>query len=112
MRPAMRPDNLLELLALRFNLAPVPVGEAMFGMALARSVMAGVRLGIFESLAERPSEADELASRLDLDPHGTRLLLEALRALGHVELRDGRYGINDNTRRWLDPHNQDTYVGT
>ena len=108
----MQPDNLIERMALRFNLAPIPVGEVMFAMAMARSVMAGVRLGIFESLAEAPSEAEDLARRLDLDPHGTKLLLEALRSLGHVEVRDDRYEISNEARRWLDPRNRDTYVGT
>ncbi|MFL5894190.1 MAG: methyltransferase [Thermoleophilaceae bacterium] len=112
MRPTMHPDNLIELAALRLNLAPVPVGEAMFGMALARSVMAGVRLGVFASLCERPATSGELAERLGLDPHGTRLLLEALRSLGHVNLREDRYEIDSGARRWLDPRNESTYVGT
>ena len=53
-RPDMRPENPIEWLALRFNLAPKPVGEAMFGMPMARSIMAGVRLGVFERLAKGP----------------------------------------------------------
>lgn len=108
----MRPDNLTELLGLRLNLAPVPVGEVMFSMPMARSIMAGVRLGIFASLCERPARAEELADRLNLDRHGTRLLLEALRAGGHVETDEGRYAITKSARRWLDPRNEDTYVGT
>src|SRR5437763_5149683 len=111
MRPTMRPDNLTERIALRFNLAPVPVAEALFGQALARSVMAGVRLGVFASLGEQPASAEELAERLDLDPHGTRLLLEALRAGGHVDLAGERYRLSDTARRWLDPRNDDSYVG-
>src|SRR5438067_1688320 len=108
----MRPDNLTELAALKLNLAPVPVGEVMFGMPLARTTMAGVRLGIFAALCERAATAHELAMRLDLDPHGTRLLLEALRALGHVKTDNGRYAIADSARRWLDPRNEETYLGT
>jgi ubiquinone/menaquinone biosynthesis C-methylase UbiE len=112
MRPGVRPDNLTERLALRFNLAPVPVGEALFAQAMARSVMAGVRLGIFASLCERPATAADLAQRLSLDPHGTKLLLDALRALGHVEAEDGRYAIAKSSRRWLDPRDEEHYVGT
>jgi ubiquinone/menaquinone biosynthesis C-methylase UbiE len=112
MRPGVQPDNLTERIALRFNLAPVPVGEALFAQAMARSVMAGVRLGIFAALCEREATAQELADRLSLDSHGTELLLEALRALDHVECEDGRYAISKDARRWLDPRNRDTYVGT
>ena len=112
MRPTLRPDNLTERIALRLNLAPVPVGEAMFAQAMARSVIAGVRLGVFAALCERDMGSEELAQKLELDPAGTRLLLDALRALGHVETVEGRYRIADNARRWLDPRNEETYCGT
>ena len=91
MRPDLRPENATEWFALRFNLAPRPVGEAMFGMPMARSIMAGVRLGIFERLAKGPAGADELARELELTPAGTRLLLDSLCALGHVERDGSRY---------------------
>jgi 2-polyprenyl-3-methyl-5-hydroxy-6-metoxy-1,4-benzoquinol methylase len=109
-RPDLRPENLTERLALRLNLAPRPVGEAMFGMPMARSVMAGVRLGIFERLAKAPADADELASELALAPAGTRLLLDSLYALGHVQRDGSRYELSKEARRWLDPAS-DTYMG-
>ncbi len=111
MRPDLRPENPTEWLALRFNLAPRPVGEAMFGMPMARSIIAGVRLGIFERLAKGPAGADELARELELTPAGTRLLLDSLYALGHVERDGSRYELTKAARRWLDPASE-TYVGT
>ena len=103
MRPDLRPENPTEWLALRFNLAPRPVGEAMFGMPMARSIMAGVRLGIFARLAKGPAGADELARELELAPAGTRLLLDSLFALGHVEREGGRYELTKSARPLLDP---------
>jgi hypothetical protein len=32
MRPTLRPENPLEFFAPRLNLAPVPVGEALFSL--------------------------------------------------------------------------------
>ena len=58
---------------------------------MARAIMAGVQLGIFEALAERPDDADGLARRLQLDPRGTDILLVALHALGYLDHRAGRY---------------------
>ena len=98
MRPDLRPENPTEWLALRLNLAPRPVGEAMFGMPMARSVIAGVRLGVFGRLAEGPAGADELASELKLTPAGTRLLLDSLHALGHVGRDGNRYELTKNAR--------------
>jgi 2-polyprenyl-3-methyl-5-hydroxy-6-metoxy-1,4-benzoquinol methylase len=104
-------DNLTELLGIRLNVAPVPVGEAMFGMPTARAVMAGVRLGVFARLARGDATADTLASELELHPAGTRHLLDALTALGHVRKRDGRYSLSKRAAKWVDPAS-DNYVGT
>jgi 2-polyprenyl-3-methyl-5-hydroxy-6-metoxy-1,4-benzoquinol methylase len=112
MRPALRADNALELAALRLNLAPVPAAEALFGMPLARSVMAGVRLGVFARLASGPATAGALASELGLAESGARLLLDSLAAMGHVEASDGgRYATSRGSAKWLDPGSK-TYVGT
>jgi 2-polyprenyl-3-methyl-5-hydroxy-6-metoxy-1,4-benzoquinol methylase len=110
-RPDLRPENPTEWIALRFNLAPRPVGETLFGMPMARSVMAGVRLGVFERLAKGSADADGLARELELAPAGTRLLLDSLYALGHVDRDGSRYELSKSARRWLDPESE-TYVGT
>jgi SAM-dependent methyltransferase len=110
LRPTLRPEGLLEHLALRLNLAPTPVAEAMFGMATTRVVMAGVTLGVYAELARGAASPEEIASRRGLDTSGTRHLLECLAALGHVERRDTRYALTRVSRRWLDPASP-TYVG-
>lgn len=111
MRPTLRPDNPLEFFALRLNLAPRPVGEAMFAMPMARTIMAGVRLGIFARLARQRASAKELAQEISADPSGLRLLLESLVALEHLRRRNGGYELTDQARRWLDPESE-TYIGT
>jgi SAM-dependent methyltransferase len=97
--------------ALRLGMVPVPLGEAMFGQPLARTVMAGQRLGVFRRLAGRDASAEELASDLELRPAGAKLLLDGLAALGHVDVDGERYSLARSARRWLDPAS-DTYVGT
>lgn len=111
MRVYMKPSNATELAALRLNLAPVPVGEVMFTLPLARTIMAGVRLGVFRRLSRGDATVDQLAEELDLTPEGARLLMLGLESVGHVERKDGRYAISRRARRWLDPES-DTYVGT
>ena len=109
-RPAIRAEGPLERIAFALNLAPVPAAEGLFLPAVARSVMAGVRLGIFGSLARRPAGADQLAQELGLAPEGTRLLLNALVAVGHVRSDGPRYSLTRQARRWLDP-SSDLYIG-
>ena len=46
------------------------------------------------ALAEFPGTADHIASVLGLDPHGLRVVLDALRAWGIVEqASDGTYAL-------------------
>jgi 2-polyprenyl-3-methyl-5-hydroxy-6-metoxy-1,4-benzoquinol methylase len=110
-RPTLKASNAAEAIALRLDLAPVPVGEALFGQPLARTVMAGVRLGVFKRLAKGDATTEELSTELELTPTGTKLLLNGLAASGHVDLKDGRWKMTRGSKRWLDPAS-DTYVGT
>ena len=73
------------------GLAPTPLLETFEAMAMARAVMGGASLGIFDALDDRADTADGLARRLKLDPRGTDILMVALHALGYVEQRDGKY---------------------
>ena len=91
MRVATKSETVQERLALAAGLIPTPLLETFEAMAMARAIMAGAALGIFDALAERPDDADGLARRLELDPQGTDILLVALHALGYVEERRGRY---------------------
>jgi ubiquinone/menaquinone biosynthesis C-methylase UbiE len=88
--------------------------ETFEAMAMARAIMAGVSLGIFEALAEEPDSADRIARRLKLDPRGTDILLVALHALGYVEYRNGRYRNAPAVEKFLLPDGPTTlraYVG-
>jgi 2-polyprenyl-3-methyl-5-hydroxy-6-metoxy-1,4-benzoquinol methylase len=110
MRLGLKADNLLERLAGWFNLAPQPVAQAFYGMMASRTLMAGVRLGVYSALAEGPATVEALAARLKLTPEGTRALLEALVACEAVERKRGRYSLAPRARRWLDPRSPQ-YVG-
>lgn len=52
---------------------------------------AGVKLGVFTQLEGAPLTAQEVAHRLDCDPRGTAMLLDALTALALLKKRDDRY---------------------
>ena len=110
MRIDARPDNLTERIGLLANRVPVPVGQAMFGMPVARSLQVAQRTGILAALAERPHSADELAERLGLQPTPTALLLDVIASLGHLKLRGETYEMSSRARRWLDPES-DSFVG-
>ncbi|MFY1828861.1 methyltransferase [Myxococcus fulvus] len=111
MRLGLKADNLLERVADWLNLAPKPLAHAFFGMMASRTLMAGVRLGVYAALADGAATSEALAARLKLSPEGMRSLLEALIACEAVERqRDGRYRLAPRSKRWLDPRSPQ-YVG-
>jgi SAM-dependent methyltransferase len=80
-------------------------------MLHSRVIMAGVRLGVFASLAGGPLAAGALAGDLGLDPLGTRLLCDALVAARYLRRdRQGRYSLRPAARRFLVP-DAPHYVG-
>lgn len=52
--------------------------SAWMGAVVSRLVPTGVRLGVFDKLADGPLTADEVADALELNRHGTTVLLEGL----------------------------------
>jgi hypothetical protein len=111
MRIAATPDGLAERVGLMLNRLPTPIGEAMFAMPVARALQVAQRTGMLGALAEDARDPAELAEHLGLQPTATRLVLDVVASLGHVELRaDGRYEMSERARRWLDPRS-DHYLG-
>lgn len=112
MRIAPRADDLIEWVALRLNLAPIPVAASVYGMPAARTIAVAQRLGLLGHLARTPATAPEAARALGLEPVPTRLLLEALAGARHVtQRRDGRYSLARRARRWLDPASPASVAG-
>ncbi|GII96971.1 hydroxyindole O-methyltransferase [Sinosporangium siamense] len=58
-----------------------------------RIAVAGVRLGVFDALADGPRTAKDLATVLSTDPHALELLLDALCSVGYLR-HDGRTYAN------------------
>ena len=83
----------------------------MFGMGIARVVMAGQRLGIYRRLARAPAAESALAEACGLDEAGLRHLLRCLTALGHLAESGGKYALTQRARKWLDPESP-SYIGS
>lgn len=62
----------------------------------------GVELGVFAALA-RPAPADTVAAEVGAHPRGVRILLDALAALGLLEVCEGVYVLSDDAAPLLLP---------
>ena len=101
MRLGVIAENLVEKLVLRVNAAPEPLLETQMAFSMARSIMTGVKLGLFEAVAERSRSAGEIASECGTHPAATEKLLAALTSCGYFTFRSGAYGLSRKSRKWL-----------
>jgi SAM-dependent methyltransferase len=101
MRLGARPESLLERVGLLSGLPPPGIFESWFGIMLARAVMAGTKLEVFETLSAGPLRAGEVAARCGTDPPATEKLLNALVGVGCLSSRGGRYGLKRVMRAWI-----------
>ena len=101
MKLGTKAENPLEWGVLQAGLIPTPLLDTIVAMLLARAVMVGTKLGIFEALAAAPKPAPAVAEICDLHPAAAEKLLSALAGAGYLRARDGAYSLTPLARRWL-----------
>ena len=94
-------ENLLERLLLATNLVPRPIFDTQVALMLARTVMAGTKLGIFEALAPGPLTAVEISEKCLTDPRATTKLLNALVGAQYLRMKKDGYTLTPLSRKWL-----------
>lgn len=94
-------ENIIERIALRFNAVPEPLLETQIAFSMAGTVMAGVKLGVFEAAAAGPQTVDAIAEVCKTHPRGTEKLLSALTSCGYFSYANGRYALTPKSRKWL-----------
>jgi SAM-dependent methyltransferase len=95
------PENPIEAIVARLNIAPRPLLETQMAYTLARLIMAGVQLGVFDALAEEDATAQQVAERCGTDPNATEKLLFALAGAKYLKATGARYGLTPLARKWL-----------
>lgn len=93
MKYGVIPENLLERLALAAGKVPLPLLDAIYSLMKARSLMAGVRLGLFEALRDGARTAAEVAASRGLDAECTGLLLRMLTFAGYMRQKGDRFSL-------------------
>src|SRR5208337_3145555 len=93
--------NIFERMGLlRLNLGPGPMTD-LLGLLACKAALAGLRLGIFESLSRKSEGTDELSVGIGADKTGISLLLNALESLGYLKARRGKWLITPMTKKWM-----------
>ncbi len=103
MRYGIRPEGAFERLALLIDAVPVPAIDVLVPLLKARAIMAGVRLGIFKTLAAGPRSPEELAAELGLDGECLRLLLRVLVSSQYLRRSGERFELTSRAAQGLLP---------
>jgi len=95
------PENWLERIAVWLKIAPTPICDTHMTFMMARTIMVGVKVGVFEALANAPQTADQVAARCVTNAKATRTMLNTLVHLEYVVLKDNRYQLSPLARKWM-----------
>lgn len=95
----VRPGLVETFAFYRLGLAPIPLLD-VFGSFSFHVLVAGLRLGVFDSCSE-PCDVRELAAELRVDADSLRVLLEALAAVGYLKESGEEWVNTAATNRWL-----------
>jgi SAM-dependent methyltransferase len=95
------PQSFIEWVGLKLEIAPRALVDTHAAMLLARTVMAGAELEVFDALEAGPLTASEAATACGAAPGPMELLLDALAACGYVRFSNGRFALTRRSRRWL-----------
>lgn len=80
---------------------PQQLLEMMQAVRRAAVMRAGVKLQVFDGLANGPADAGTLARRSGIHPRGMRVLLYALAAIGLLDTEEGRFRLAPGAERYL-----------
>lgn len=111
MKLKIQPENLLEWVALKMNLAPTPLVDTQVAFNAARAIMAGAEVGIYETIGKQAKTAEEIAGACNTNTHATTQLLNCLVGLGYLKWDAGRYSLKPRYYKWLLKESEANLIG-
>ncbi|HET9747182.1 MAG TPA: class I SAM-dependent methyltransferase [Chitinophagaceae bacterium] len=101
MKIKLQPENPLEWLALKMNLAPTPLVDTQIAFNVARAIMTAAELGVFEAIGKNSKTGEEIASICNTNAHATTQLLNCLVGVGYLKWGHGKYSLKPRYHKWL-----------
>ena len=111
MKIRIQPENPLEWIALKLNLAPTPLVDTQIAFNAARAIMAGAELGIYEAIGKNSRTADEIATECKTNTHATKQLLNCLVGIGYLTWSDDKYSLKAKYHKWLLKESESNLIG-
>ena len=101
MKLKIAPENFLERIALRLNLAPTPLVDTQVAFNAARAIMAAADTGMFEALGKTNKTFQQVAEQCKTHPAATKHLLDCLVGIGYLKWEKENYSLNPKYHKWL-----------
>jgi 2-polyprenyl-3-methyl-5-hydroxy-6-metoxy-1,4-benzoquinol methylase len=101
MKIKLQAENPLEWMAVKMNLAPTPLVDTQIAFNVARAIMAGAELGIYEAIGKNAKTAEEISAACNTNAHATEQLLNCLVGVGYLKWNDGKYSLKPKYHKWL-----------
>lgn len=86
------------------------IGDLLMKYRAARALMTAAELGIFDTLAEAPRSAEDVAVEVHADPRRTEILLDALVAAGLLRKESARYANTPTGQQHLLTNSRDSLI--
>ena len=106
-----QPENLLEWIALKANLAPIPLVDTQVAFNAARAIMAAAELGIYEAIGKNSKTAVEISAACNTHAEATKHLLDALVGIGYLQWSNGNYSLKQKFHKWLLKESESNLIG-
>ena len=106
-----QPENLLEWVALRANLAPTPLIDTQVAFNAARAIMAAAELGVYEAIGKNSKTVEEIASACKTHAEATKHLLNCLVGIGYLQWSNGSYLLKPKYYKWLLKESESNLIG-
>jgi len=92
------------------NLSPQQITEDLWGAWRTQALVAGIELGVFTHISEGKRTAKEIAKASRAALRGMQPLLDALVAIGYLNRKGERYGLEPVSEKFL-VSTAETYMG-
>ena len=99
--------NLMEWIAFRVNLVPVPMVHGYMFDLISKTVLAASRLDVFETVKDSPQTLEQIAENTGLHPKGLESLLKMLILTDYIKYRDGKFSLTRMSQKWCPKESPD-----
>ncbi|GAC1420984.1 MAG: hypothetical protein NVS1B13_18690 [Flavisolibacter sp.] len=100
MRIKVAAQNLLEWVALKANLIPLPLIHTQILPLLAKAILEAHTLSIFECMVQENKTLSQISHQTGLDEKALRSLLNVLVAAHYLHFAKEHYGLTTISRKW------------